>query len=212
LQICAGNCYDDGVSELQTPGLRERKNARTRAAITRAALELTLEHGFDGATIAQIAERADVAPRTVHTWFSSKDEIVLGRVDENLDGLRRELAEGAGDTVERIERWLQHEGERFSEEDELGLLRLRALVVDPHLRGLERPLLDTAEEAIAAAVGKDVGLPPGNLAVRAFAAATIALLLGLRARAIEPEGKDPEALDEGLTMLRGALAALRTAR
>ena len=51
-------------------GLRERKNARTREAITRAACELILERGFEGATIAQIAERADVAPRTVHTWFS----------------------------------------------------------------------------------------------------------------------------------------------
>jgi len=44
-------------------GLRERKNARTREAIIRAACELILERGFEGATVAQIAERADVAPR-----------------------------------------------------------------------------------------------------------------------------------------------------
>ena len=61
---------------VQTIGLRERKNARTREAITRAALELTLELGFERATIAQIAERADVSPRTVHQWFRSKEEIL----------------------------------------------------------------------------------------------------------------------------------------
>ena len=77
-------------------GLRERKNERTRAAITRATLELTLERGFEGATIAQIAERADVSPRTIHTWFSSKEEIVLGRSSENVDRLAHALEQGDG--------------------------------------------------------------------------------------------------------------------
>jgi AcrR family transcriptional regulator len=202
--------YYAAMTELAAPGLRERKNERTRVAIRRAALELTVEQGFDRTTIAEIAERADVAPRTVHTWFSSKEEIVLSGLTEPIDRLRQELETGTGSTVDRIERWLQYEGERFAGEDELGLLRMRAFAVDPRLRGMERPLMDVAEEAIATAVARDVELAPGNLAVRAFAAATVSLLLGLRIHAIDQTAiPKPDALDDGLTMLRGGLAALR---
>ena len=63
------------------PGLRERKNARTREAIERAAYELTLEQGYERTTVAEIAERADVAPRTVFTRYPTKDAIIFGRSD-----------------------------------------------------------------------------------------------------------------------------------
>jgi AcrR family transcriptional regulator len=191
-----------------SPGLRERKNERTRAAITRATLELTLERGFEGATIAQIAERADVSPRTIHTWFSSKEQIVLGRSSENLDRMLHELEHGDGDTIDRVQRWIEHEEERFAAEDELGHLRTRALVVDPHLRALERPHLDAAERAIATAIASDVGMPANHLAVRALAGATISLLLGLRASTVDPATTQPGALNDGFAMLRGALTAL----
>ena len=54
---------------------RERKTLRTRREIVRAAAELVLEDGYERATIARIAERADLAPRTVTTRFPSKEAI-----------------------------------------------------------------------------------------------------------------------------------------
>jgi AcrR family transcriptional regulator len=191
-------------------GRRERNNQRTRTAITRAAVELILERGFEGATIAQIAERADVAPRTIHTWFSSKEEIVLSGLDEPLERLHAELRSGTGDTVDRIERWLLAEGEHVAAEDDLGRLRRRAVASDPHLRGLERERLDDVETAIARAASAETGAPAGGLAAGTFAAATIGLLLGLRARFVDSEYRGgPAGLPEGLTVLRGALGALR---
>jgi AcrR family transcriptional regulator len=189
-------------------GLRERKNARTREAITRAACELILERGFEGATIAQIAERADVAPRTVHTWFSSKEDIVLGGLVQPLDRLAAALAGSDGDVLERIVRWMQAEGEPHV--DDLSLLRQRAVASDPHLRGLAMAMLADSEKAIALAVAQDAGVAADGVAAHTYAGAVITLLTTLGDRVAERRVRtDPADLEAALALLRGALDALR---
>src|SRR6266536_6262109 len=154
-----------------TQGLRERKNERTRIAITRAALELALEVGFERATVAQIAERADVSPRTVHAWFPSKEDIVVGASDLPIDRLAAELADGEGDTLDRIRRWIDAEGALRTEPDDLARLRHRLLLADPHMRTLQRARQQAAEELIASAIADEAGLRRDAVAPRALGAA-----------------------------------------
>jgi AcrR family transcriptional regulator len=68
----------------QPPGLRERKKAKTRAAIREHALRLFREQGYSGTTVEQIAEAAEVSPATFYRYFPTKEDVVL---QDDLDVL-----------------------------------------------------------------------------------------------------------------------------
>lgn len=78
---------------MSEPGLRDRKRAQTRSRIAEAARTLALDAGIEHTTIEQIAQQADISPRTFFNYFASKEDAVLGiaemdltpeRIDEHL--------------------------------------------------------------------------------------------------------------------------------
>jgi TetR/AcrR family transcriptional regulator, repressor of fatR-cypB operon len=52
------------------------KNTDKREEIMRAALELIAEHGFHGAPMAMIADKAGVGAGTIYRYFESKDVLI----------------------------------------------------------------------------------------------------------------------------------------
>lgn len=78
----------------QTP-TRAAKRLETSRRLMRCALELCDERGFDGWTIDDLAERAEVSRRTVFNYYDGKADVVLGPEPEVSDESRdRFVAKG----------------------------------------------------------------------------------------------------------------------
>jgi AcrR family transcriptional regulator len=194
-------------------GLRERKNRRTQRAIVQATAELTIEGGYASATIPRIAERADVAPRTVSTWFPAKDDILFERVDDHIARATRHLRNGSGDVVDRIEAWLADEKGREQPDPEISRLRYEAISHDPELRARDRQHLEQVQSEVAQAVARDIGASAEDTGPRLFAGAAMALLYKLRSSALEAQDDAIEAeLAVGIEFLRAGLAAITPTR
>jgi AcrR family transcriptional regulator len=64
--------------------LRERHAERTREAIVAAAFELFAANGYAETTIDQIAQRADIAPRTFFRYFPAKEAVLFDGADDQV--------------------------------------------------------------------------------------------------------------------------------
>ena len=64
------------------PNRRERRIIETRRAIVESARELFERNGYTETTVDQIAEAADVAPRTFFRYFPTKEMLLFADFDE----------------------------------------------------------------------------------------------------------------------------------
>lgn len=192
------------------PGIRERKKQQTRETITREALRLFRKRGFEATTIADIAEAAEIAPRTFFSYFETKEAVVFHDFDDLLGRLRGRL-EGRAvgvTTFDALRDWV-------AELVEAGLVtapaeRARRELVrsTPALRAREGVNRLAFERLVAASVAADLGVEPESLRPRMVAAAAVAALSELAE--LEPgEGEDPMLhVDEAIAFLQGGLETL----
>jgi len=93
--------------EFRADRKRQPRALRTEARILEAARAAILEHGFDGATTAEIARRGEVAEGTLFVHFGNKvgllAAVMNGYYGTLLSGARG-IEEAVGDPLQRLRR------------------------------------------------------------------------------------------------------------
>jgi AcrR family transcriptional regulator len=163
---------------MDSPGLRERNKERRRTAIVRAALELFGERGFDATTVAEIAEAAEVSPRTVSLYFPTKLDLALSRISESAEQLTAALRyRNPGQrTSDVVATWLR-ERDAAGDPDGLRELSRRMFDANPELRALRTARIAVAITECARTIAEDMGVAPDDIRARIAAAATAAVML-----------------------------------
>lgn len=164
-------------------GLRERKKADTRRALSDAALKLAFEHGLDDVTREAIANLAGVSLRTFNNYFTGKYEALAYRQTERMRrsiSLFRERPVREPLWTSMTEAMLGPFEEDFAEAGglEMGvptrheLAEVRKLLMSPEIRkAVSTDLYDEWVEAIAARTGADPASDMYPLLVTAVARA-----------------------------------------
>ena len=166
---------------------RKRRKLRTRQAIQNAAFELFAERGYHETTIAAIAERADVAPRTVTVHFPTKEELLFDNEPFRLESLveRLQSRQRSESALEALREWMaatmstveSSNGQLDEGFWERRALRARVINAEPELRGRARAGYYEFERVLAQAIGEDLGLPATGLVPRL---AALTAIMGLR--------------------------------
>jgi AcrR family transcriptional regulator len=188
-------------------GLRERKKARTKAAIQQHALRLFRDNGYAATTVEQIAEAAEVSPSTFFRYFPTKEDVMLYDVFDPplLEAFRAQPAElspiqalrGAMQAVfaelPAEEEAVQRERERLIR----SVPELRARMLDEFARNLD---------LLAELVAERVGRPADDLAVRSLAGAVIGVGIAVWYTAGDrPLSGQMTLMDAGLAQLEAGL-------
>jgi AcrR family transcriptional regulator len=200
-------------------GLRERKKQRTRQQIIEAAMGLFAERGYPATTIADIAEAADVAPRTFFSYFPSKEAVVFHNANRDVDRLAGALRDRLpGETAfDALRRWVDTMFDEWAGEEDQALLRKRLCREDEGLANFQGGLMARMHELLLGAIADDLAEPADALRPRLVAAAAVAALTSLEGTFDEKAEQDaPVAkaealavLDHALLFLRGGLDALQ---
>ncbi|WIM99214.1 TetR/AcrR family transcriptional regulator [Actinoplanes oblitus] len=202
-------------------GLRERKKLETRRVLWTTAIDLFVERGFDNVAMAEIAAAANVSKTTVFNYFGSKEDLVLGPLEEHVDEparVVRERAPGESPVAALRRHFLAALAARDAATglcDRPNVLRVQQLILGtPALT----PRLYTAtargQQLLAAELATLVDADLARLAAAQIAATRMVLVMENRDRLLAGESADAvhpaavERANRAFDLLDGGLAML----
>jgi AcrR family transcriptional regulator len=149
--------------------LRERKKLATRRSLRKHALDLVAKRGFANVTVEDIAEAADVSPRTFFNYFPSKEAVLFGADPDRADSLRARLVQTApgAPALEALRIVIAEDAQVAVDElRELGgdpvdwLRRMKEARADPHLRAAHSTQMALVERAATEGLAQRLGADP----------------------------------------------------
>ena len=195
------------ISDRPTVGLRERKKARTRAAIQAHALRLFGEQGYDATTVQQIIEEAEVSESTFFRYFPTKGDVVLS---DEFDPLIVDAFLSQPPELRPIQalraafrRVFDHlSDQEVSEQQD----RTQLILSVPELRARMLDQFASAMQMLAEALAERTGRRPEDMAVRTFAGAVVGAVVAVTFAAVdEPTADFATLLDEVMAHLEAGL-------
>jgi AcrR family transcriptional regulator len=147
-----------------TPGLRERKKARTRQLIADSAARLFAEHGYERVAVSDVAREAEVSEQTVYNYFGTKEQLVTDsdrQIQDRLSELIRSRPPGVSPAAAIRDFVLEFvEGIRGAPPElwrgELGYLA----AISPTVHRLALEMIDRQARALAGAISESTEVAP----------------------------------------------------
>jgi AcrR family transcriptional regulator len=190
-----------------TVGLRERKKARTRAAIQAHALRLFRDQGYDSTTVQQIIEEAEVSESTFFRYFPTKGDVVLL---DDFDPLIVETFLGQPPEVRPIQALRtafrtvldRLSNQEVSDQQE----RTQLILSVPELRAAMLDQLASTMRLFADVLAERTGRQPNDMAVRALAGAVVGIAIAVQFALVDdPTANLAMLLDEAMGHLETGL-------
>ncbi|MCM6776216.1 TetR/AcrR family transcriptional regulator [Nocardia sp. CDC159] len=193
------------------PGLRERKKQQTRRRIIEVGLRLCDAQGFDATTVEQIADAADVSPRTVNRYFELKEDIVLAPIEDWGKLIAAELLRQPV-TGNELRALL----DTYLTVTENGIdggpvpfewfqRMQRIMRTSPAVRARSMDISDTKSVALQAAVAERIGTDPDALPVRLIMATWLAIMrTGMECGEWVPDGDPADSARASIRAVRSA--------
>ncbi len=162
------------------PGLRERKKARTRAAIREHALRLFREQGYHTTTVEQIAAAAEVSPSTFFRYFPTKEDVLL---QDDMEQLMLEAFDRQPPELGLVAaiRAAAREMQTSMDQDQWENLRQSSDLAHtiPEVRARALDDLSRTIAMLAEAMAKRTGRSPDDMAIRAVAGAIFGVIVSV---------------------------------
>jgi AcrR family transcriptional regulator len=129
-----------------------RWEGNTRGRLERAALDLFREQGYDGTTVAQITQRANLTERSFYRWFTDKREVLFG--DDDLEACYLPAIEAAPEGLGALPTLLAAFAStpQVLRPREFLIERAAVIAVSPPLRERELIKMVTLSEKLVAAL------------------------------------------------------------
>ncbi|MCY1693728.1 TetR/AcrR family transcriptional regulator [Curtobacterium sp. SL109] len=170
------------MTETTTPNVR---GVLRRASIIDAARALFSEVGYRGATMAQIAARADVTHAGLLYHFSTKDAVLDAVLAEHRErtAVLAETPEGDGDYLDRLDRVVAQNANEADWMRLSSLLLGEAVALDHPLHGVQETRYQDLERRITTGLLGVSHQPHDNVALAPLARLLIAAMDGLQLQA-----------------------------